>query len=176
MPVPLFPSPVCLSTVCSGSERFASFLSHFLPVVPCSFTVRECPQADAGIAAGSAYNHSDLAPLLIRIVFVRGIFSPNGGQEVRSSPVDSHQPLMRQRCAPTWTVRMGDDLVCDSVTICKCAHCTDIYPLMRNPTSSEKLTSMTMTHSEKSHIRRMKAWPHRQECRGHDPTKKNLLC
>ena len=35
--------------------------------------------------------------------------------------------------------------------------------------------TMTMTHSEKSHIRRMKAWPHRQECRGHDPTKKNLF-
>ena len=32
--------------------------------------------------------------------------------------------------------------------------------------------TMTMTHSEKSHIRRMKAWPYRQECRGHDPTKK----
>ena len=35
--------------------------------------------------------------------------------------------------------------------------------------------TMTMTHSEKSHIRRMKAWPYRQECRGHDPTKKNLF-
>ena len=29
---------------------------------------------------------------------------------------------------------------------------------------------------EKSHICQMKAWPYRQECRGHDPTKKNLLC
>ena len=36
--------------------------------------------------------------------------------------------------------------------------------------------TMTMTHSEKSHIHRMKAWPYRQECRGHDPTKKNLFC
>ena len=36
--------------------------------------------------------------------------------------------------------------------------------------------TMTMTHSEKSHIRRMKAWPYKQECRGHDTTKKNLLC
>ena len=35
--------------------------------------------------------------------------------------------------------------------------------------------TMTMTHSEKSHIRRMKAWPHRQECRGHDPTKKESV-
>ena len=35
--------------------------------------------------------------------------------------------------------------------------------------------TMTMTHSKKSHIRRMKAWPYRQECRGHDPTKKNLF-
>ena len=35
--------------------------------------------------------------------------------------------------------------------------------------------TMTMTHSEKSHIRRMKAWPHKQECRGHDPTEKNLF-
>ena len=40
---------------------------------------------------------------------------------------------------------------------------------------TEALT-FTMTHSEKSHICRMKAWPYRQECRGHDPTKKNLLC
>ena len=35
--------------------------------------------------------------------------------------------------------------------------------------------TMTMTHSEKSHIRRRKAWPYRQECRGHDPQKKNLF-
>ena len=34
---------------------------------------------------------------------------------------------------------------------------------------------MTMTHSEKSHIRRMKAWPYKQECRGHDPTKKESV-
>ena len=32
-----------------------------------------------------------------------------------------------------------------------------------------------ISDSEKSHIRRMKAWPYRQECRGHDPTKKNLF-
>ena len=36
--------------------------------------------------------------------------------------------------------------------------------------------TMTMTHSEKSNFCQMKAWPHRQECWGHDPTKKNLLC
>ena len=36
--------------------------------------------------------------------------------------------------------------------------------------------TMTMTHSEKSNICQMKAWPYKQECRGHDPTKKNLLC
>ena len=35
--------------------------------------------------------------------------------------------------------------------------------------------TMTMTHSEKSHIYRMKAWPYRQECRDHGPTKKNLF-
>ena len=34
---------------------------------------------------------------------------------------------------------------------------------------------MTMTHSEKSDIRQMKAWPYRKECKGHDPAK-NLLC
>ena len=34
--------------------------------------------------------------------------------------------------------------------------------------------TMTMTHSEKSHIGQMRAWPYRQECRGHGPTKKNL--
>ena len=38
------------------------------------------------------------------------------------------------------------------------------------------LVTMTMTHSEKPHIHRMKAWPYRQACRGHDPTKKNLFC
>ena len=40
---------------------------------------------------------------------------------------------------------------------------------------SNSTMTMTMTHSEKSHIRRMKAWPHRQECRGHDSTKKKLF-
>ena len=30
------------------------------------------------------------------------------------------------------------------------------------------------THSEKSHICQMRAWPCRQERRGHGPTKKNL--
>ena len=34
--------------------------------------------------------------------------------------------------------------------------------------------TMTMTHSEKSHINQMRAWPYRQECRGHGSTKKNL--
>ena len=33
----------------------------------------------------------------------------------------------------------------------------------------------TMTHSKKSHNRRMQAWPCRQECRGHDTTKNNLF-
>ena len=41
---------------------------------------------------------------------------------------------------------------------------------------SSAAMTMTMTHSEKSDIRRMKAWPYRQECRGHDTTKKNLFC
>ena len=36
--------------------------------------------------------------------------------------------------------------------------------------------TMTMTHSEKSNICQMKAWPDKQGCRGRDPTKKNLLC
>ena len=35
--------------------------------------------------------------------------------------------------------------------------------------------TMTMTHSKKSRIHRMKAWPYRQECRDHGPTKKNLF-
>ena len=35
--------------------------------------------------------------------------------------------------------------------------------------------TMTMTHSEKSDIRQMKAWPYRQECRGHDPAKKESV-
>ena len=42
--------------------------------------------------------------------------------------------------------------------------------LMRMP------VTMTMTHSEKSDIRQMKAWPYRQECRVMTPQKKNLLC
>ena len=48
-------------------------------------------------------------------------------------------------------------------------------PISLSVASCSGLT-MTMTHSEKSHIRQMKAWPYRQECRGHDPTKKNLFC
>ena len=35
--------------------------------------------------------------------------------------------------------------------------------------------TMTMTRSEKSRIHRMKAWPYKQECRDHGPTKKNLF-
>ena len=35
----------------------------------------------------------------------------------------------------------------------------------------EEMT-MTMKHSEKPDIRQMKAWPYRQERRGHDPAKK----
>ena len=35
---------------------------------------------------------------------------------------------------------------------------------------------MTMTHSEESSdIRQMKAWPYKQECRGHDPAKKESV-
>ena len=34
--------------------------------------------------------------------------------------------------------------------------------------------TMTMTHSEKSRINQMRAWPYRQECRDHGPSKKNL--
>ena len=34
---------------------------------------------------------------------------------------------------------------------------------------------MTMTHSEKSRINQMRAWPYRQECRDHGPSKKNLF-
>ena len=41
---------------------------------------------------------------------------------------------------------------------------------------SIKTMTMTMTHSEKSLIYQMKAWPYRQECRGHGPAKKNLFC
>ena len=64
----------------------------------------------------------------------------------------------------------------------KVLSCEKRGPILRNRVlSGETLfhwmtMTMTMTHSEKSHIRRMKAWPYKQECRGHDPTKKNLLC
>ena len=49
----------------------------------------------------------------------------------------------------------------------------DIVCLVRNVRN--KWWTMTMTQSEKSHIRQMKAWPYRQECRGHDPTKKESV-
>ena len=39
----------------------------------------------------------------------------------------------------------------------------------------DPLLTMTMTHSKNTHIHRMKAWPYRQECRDHGPTKKNLF-
>ena len=56
----------------------------------------------------------------------------------------------------------------------------ELLSLFRYPSGSARALLagfffLQMTHSEKSHIRRMKAWPNRQECRGHDPTKKNLL-
>ena len=35
--------------------------------------------------------------------------------------------------------------------------------------------TMTMAHSEKSHICRMKAWPYKQECKGHDPNEKESV-
>ena len=41
---------------------------------------------------------------------------------------------------------------------------------------AKKTITMTMTHSEKSDIRQMKAWPYRQECRGHDTAKKRICC
>ena len=45
-----------------------------------------------------------------------------------------------------------------------------------SPDSVDLICLLTMTMTEKSNICQMKAWPHRQECRGHDTTKKNLLC
>ena len=41
--------------------------------------------------------------------------------------------------------------------------------------ASRLVMTMTMTHSEKSNIRQMKAWPYRQECWGHDPAKKESV-
>ena len=46
----------------------------------------------------------------------------------------------------------------------------DIKPLL----AFRFLLGHDMTHSEKSHIGQMRAWPYRQERRGHGPTKKNL--
>jgi len=40
-------------------------------------------------------------------------------------------------------------------------------------TDNDKMT-MTMTLREVQHLS-MEAWPYRQECRGHDPAKTNLL-
>ena len=34
---------------------------------------------------------------------------------------------------------------------------------------------MTMTHSEKSRINQMRAWPYRQECRDHGHKKESVL-
>ena len=41
--------------------------------------------------------------------------------------------------------------------------------------NTEGAMTMTMTHSEKSRINQMRAWPYRQECRDHGPSKKNLF-
>ena len=41
--------------------------------------------------------------------------------------------------------------------------------------SEDQTMTMTTTHSDKSDIRQMKAWPYRQECRGHDPAKKESV-
>ena len=54
--------------------------------------------------------------------------------------------------------------------------CSDCVHWPRYTETMTMTMTMTMTHSEKSHIHRMKAWPYRQECRGHDPTKRNLFC
>ena len=35
--------------------------------------------------------------------------------------------------------------------------------------------TMTMTHSEKSRINQMRAWPYRQECRDHGLSKKESV-
>ena len=55
-------------------------------------------------------------------------------------------------------------------------HFVDACEAERGCGAADRTMTMTMTHSEKSHIHRMKAWPYRQECRGHGPTKKNLFC
>ena len=44
--------------------------------------------------------------------------------------------------------------------------------LSESPHRFRQVVTITITHSEKSHIHRMKAWPYRQECRGHGPTKR----
>ena len=48
----------------------------------------------------------------------------------------------------------------------------DAYAYTLGTPRRDNDNDMTMAHSEKSHNRRMKAWPYR----GHDPTKKNLFC
>ena len=46
-----------------------------------------------------------------------------------------------------------------------------------NHTVEHNTISRTKTHSEKSDIRQMNAWPYKQECRGHDPRKKeSVVC
>ena len=72
------------------------------------------------------------------------------------------------------------ELVTDEPTGAASNWCWMIWPrktisLGMGSIKSASMT-MTMTHSKKSHIHRMKAWPHRQECRDHGPTKKNLFC
>ena len=52
--------------------------------------------------------------------------------------------------------------------------CTSITATMR-PFDGDNDNDMTMTHSEKSHINQMRAWPYRQEYRDHGPSKKNLF-
>ena len=65
----------------------------------------------------------------------------------------------------------GGFLHCSSSVFCKA-----LLLASELPTFYERLPlTMTMTHSKKSRIHRMKAWPYRQECRDHGPTKKNLF-
>ena len=59
-----------------------------------------------------------------------------------------------------------------------CSWCSDLLiPVLRPPQVSIISSDFNLSSEDlemKSHIGQMRAWPYRQECRGHGPTKKNL--
>ena len=85
------------------------------------------------------------------------------------------QALTESLIVVDWRSRQLERM-CRSSLVERCGHPRMCRGLHVDTANAGTMTmTMTMTHSEKSHIRRMKAWPYRQECRGHDSTKKESV-